>query len=433
MQISLYTSIIHLENVGTIIFNASNMKSMVVKGEYITKEDINKYINNQNNSEWIKILIDQMHSINSLTNLSKDEQIKMLEWEIHEADNQFSEFTLHINPTMDCNFNCWYCYENHLPNTCMTPEIAERTKLFIHNIITKELTQQLNLGFFGGEPLLEFNNVIKPIIKYASKECKRLNKRLLISFTSNGYLIDKEIIEFLKDFDVSFQITLDGGIESHNKIRFTKTDLSTFNKINENILLLLKNKIRVILRVNFTSKNERELNDLAEYINLQYSDFREYLVVDLQRVWQDRNSRDIDDPTEETANNIRTNLRKAGYVTPNNTTRNHISHPCYGDQSNYLLINYNGDLYGCTAREFTKTNSIGFLKEDGTPKYNELFTKRQQSKFSKEICTICRIAPLCGGGCRQKALENIGKSCLYGYDEPSMDQVIIKILEDQLT
>lgn len=194
-------------------------------------------------------------------------------------------------------------------------------------------------------------------------------------------------------------------MHSHNKVRFTKTDKNTFIKITNNILSLIKNDIKVVLRINYTSKHESELEELVEYICNKYNNFKNNFIIDFQRVWQDRDSLNTDDSTEQTVNKLRDYLRNSNYLSPNNSTRKHISMPCYGDLYNYLLINYNGELFGCTARDFITVNSIGVLTESGTPNYNNLYSRRRIAKFSKSVCKSCRIAPLCGGGCRQKALE----------------------------
>lgn len=104
---------------------------------------------------------------------------------------------------------------------------------------------------------------------------------------------------------------------------------------------------------------------------------------------------------------------------------------CYGDKVNHILINYQGDLYGCTARDFTVENRIGFLDKNGIPHYDlSKLRLRNAAKLSKPICECCRIAPICGGGCKQRAYEsNEFEGCTMGYSDTDIDNKILDIFE----
>lgn len=108
-----------------------------------------------------------------------------------------------------------------------------------------------------------------------------------------------------------------------------------------------------------------------------------------------------------------------------------VMQSCYGDKTNHVLINYQGDLFGCTARDFTNENRIGYLDDQGTPHYDkEKIHIRRVAKLGKAICKNCRIAPICGGGCRQKASEAFDyESCTMGYSEEDIDNKILDIFE----
>lgn len=155
---------------------------------------------------------------------------------------------------------------------------------------------------------------------------------------------------------------------------------------------------------------------------------RTLLKFDFQRVWQDNAKNDC---TEEQIKYIRDSFKSAGFIVLTNYIPRSVTNSCYGDKVNHVLINYNGDVFGCTARDFTRQNSIGVLDASGRIIYDEeKYTIREISKFSKSVCRKCRIAPICGGGCKQKAFEARNTpECTMGYSEADIDGIIIDLLE----
>lgn len=81
--------------------------------------------------------------------------------EKYNKANDSGVWHLILNPTQDCNFRCWYCYEKH-PKGRMQPETMERVKRLVDNIFDKGEIKHFSLGWFGGEPLLYFKEVVYP-------------------------------------------------------------------------------------------------------------------------------------------------------------------------------------------------------------------------------------------------------------------------------
>ena len=75
-------------------------------------------------------------------------------------------FKLTINPTLDCNLRCWYCYETLIPNSLISLNIMEGIKRFLLKIITNQELKSLELSFFGGEPLFKTKERILSIISF---------------------------------------------------------------------------------------------------------------------------------------------------------------------------------------------------------------------------------------------------------------------------
>ena len=113
-----------------------------------------------------------------------------------------------------------------LPIIAPTPKIIKSVNKLITNIIREQQDLQFfTISFFGGEPLMYFNTVAKPIIKHLEQEIASSKVKVHIHFTTNGYLLNSRLINYLKGKSISFQITLDGAKEDHDKTRFTKNGI----------------------------------------------------------------------------------------------------------------------------------------------------------------------------------------------------------------
>lgn len=424
MKFSIYNSVIYIGGHHTLIYNSFAGKFVVIRNSKINIEDLSIEVLRKEQYSLYK----QFEDANVIIEDQVDE-VSLLKERIDKADNNIHEYILHINPTLDCNFRCWYCYENHISNSRMSDEVLESTLKYISSILNDKSIHTFELGFFGGEPLFYFNGIAKKIITHTQSLCSSLNKALHIHFTSNGFLLNGEIVEFLSKFSCGFQITLDGGGKVHDKIRFNKDNTGSFDTIIKNIFLLVHSKIDVIVRVNYTSENIDSIYAIYESFKKIDDSRKKYIKFDFQRVWQNRNDRF--DETENKIKEIRRKFRDASFNVLANYIPHDVGNSCYGDKINHVLINYNGDVFGCTARDFTPENRIGYIDCLGGIHYdNYTVSKRNQSKLSKAICKICRIAPICGGGCKQRAFEDLdSEECTFHYSEKEIDDIITDIFE----
>ena len=82
----------------------------------------------------------------------------------NEEENNEKRLSLIINPTLDCNFRCWYCYEEHKNIMNMTPEVRKAISHFLQKQCAIPEREYIGLSFFGGEPLLMFDDVVMPLV-----------------------------------------------------------------------------------------------------------------------------------------------------------------------------------------------------------------------------------------------------------------------------
>lgn len=229
------------------------------------------------------------------------------------------------------------------------------------------------------------------------------------------------MLEYLKLLKVNhFQITLDGHRDRHNKVRFLKENNGSYDKIISNIKKCINNRIAVTCRINLSKETINE--DLTNIIN-DFSDLneneKELIDFSFNQVWQEKT--DLNNDILDIISVFKANNLKTSYNKYNDSVRE----SCYGDKKNQATINFNGDVYKCTARDFKPENREGVLMDDGTIEWNDKYYQRMESKFNNPPCLACNILPICNGSCTQHALDNIGKDyCVHDFDENKKIDII---------
>jgi uncharacterized protein len=168
---------------------------------------------------------------------------------LREVDIQhfllYEGFTqLILSVTENCNFRCKYCYYysgmyDYAPifnRKNMNFDIAKKAVDYYFNNIFQVLKynpyRKPCVTFYGGEPLLNFD-LIKSIVTYIRKKFPNIN--VLYNITTNGYLLTKDIVDFLIDNDFYIAVSLDGYKENHDRNRTTIKGQKTFDKILQNL------------------------------------------------------------------------------------------------------------------------------------------------------------------------------------------------------
>ncbi len=345
--------------------------------------------------------------------INEIEQVKNL---IKSIDNDETYYKLIINPTMNCNFKCWYCYEDHIKSSKLKEDILNSVFKLIDNISQKKELKVFVLSFFGGEPFLYYNKVIEPIIEHTRNRFDENKTTIQISFTTNGYLMTDEIIRKLVEFKVTdLQITLDGHRDYHDKVRYVSKSKGSYDEIISNIKKLTLNGLPVTMRINYTSDNFKSVQDIIHDFDDLAPSAKKLILVSLHRVWQDEYTN-----LGKEIESLMQDFKHAQFTINDSAYADTVRHSCYADKKNQATINYNGEVFKCTARDFTTDTKEGILNENGVIEWNENYDFRMDVKLKNPPCHSCSILPICGGGCSQHALENLKKGqdyCVYNFDE----------------
>ena len=321
-------------------------------------------------------------------------------------------YRLTINPTLECNFKCWYCYEEH-PQGRMSESVMSAVINHIKKKIEVEKIVNLQLDWFGGEPLLYFDEVMYPLLVQIKKIADEHRVLFASSATTNGFLIDEEKVKKFEEVGLnSFQITLDGNKKQHDKIRFTSKKEGSFDQIIKNINLLAQmKKVDIALRINYIEKTLINIEGIIPELSEQA---KAKVTVKFQQVWQDSAKKQV---CSEECENKFVNLG----LKVDQSRFNTKGYVCYADKMQQALINYDGKVFKCTARDFTTYPEDGMLLDSGDIEWKTSHVAKRFGKatFENKHCLACNLLPVCFGPCSQKMVEynvddNFEKICLKG-------------------
>ena len=346
-------------------------------------------------------------------------------------------YNLILNPTLECNFNCWYCYEQH-PKGYMSESTIDIVKKHILWMVEKERIDGLELSWFGGEPLMYFNKVIYPIAKYAQELMKEHKLAFLHSATTNAYLIDPKMTERFNEIGLNrFQITIDGDEQRHDQIR-NVNGRSTFKRIMANINLLCEKipSVHITLRVNYDNETLERCN-LEEVLSMILQSYRKNISVSFHRVWQTSDGMGDEYDKKIYWQKFSDKLGFRPCYISNMFTVNE-GNTCYADRYYHAEINYDGKVFRCTARDYSDRYAMGEVMDDGRIEWNADKMAQQYGKatFENEMCIVCKHLPICNGPCSQKIIEtpseNLDSICSLKYSEVTPETFIIDLYEKKI-
>jgi len=163
---------------------------------------------------------------------------------------------LHI--AHDCNLRCRYCFagegDYHGEKAQMPAEVGKKAIDFV--ITASGSRRNLEIDFFGGEPLLNLETV-REVVSYAKEKEESINKHFRFTITTNGVLLNDESMEYLNNTMDNIVLSLDGRREVHDRMRTRKDGSRTYDAILPKFqkMAALRNGKDYYVRGTFTSEN----------------------------------------------------------------------------------------------------------------------------------------------------------------------------------
>lgn len=194
-------------------------------------------------------------------------------FDLKNRHTEIKALCLHIAHT--CNLTCDYCFASQ-GNFCgeralMSFDVGKRAIDFL--VEHSGTRKNLEVDFFGGEPLMNFG-VVKQIVAYARSIEKEHNKNFRFTLTTNGMLIDDDVIDFANRECHNVVLSLDGRREVHDRLRKTAGGAGSYDIIVPKFQKLVEKRggKGYYIRGTFTHNNPDFTNDLFHMLDLGFTE-----------------------------------------------------------------------------------------------------------------------------------------------------------------
>ncbi len=378
----------------------------------------NKYRNSASLSEIEECYNQVLELKNSNTLFSNDSFENVADTLKNKSRGIIKALCLHVAHT--CNLNCSYCFASqgkyHGDRAIMSLEVGKRALDFL--IENSGTRRNLEVDFFGGEPLMNFQ-MIKDLVAYAREIEKKHNKNFRFTLTTNGVLVDDDVIEFSNKEMSNVVLSLDGRKEVHDKFRVDYQGKGSFDKIVPKFKKFVEargNK-NYYMRGTFTHNNPDFINDIKEMLNLGFTELSMEPVVCAPDDPSALTESDIEivlKGYEELAHLMIERKKQGKPFTFYHYMLDLSDGPCIykrisgcGSGTEYMAVTPWGDLYPCHQFVGEEKFKLGDI-------YNGVTNTSIQEEFascnvySHKECKDCWARLYCSGGCAANAYHAQG-------------------------
>lgn len=181
---------------------------------------------------------------------------------------EFPMSTMVLEVAQDCNLRCTYCYAEGGSYGGQARLLDSETAREAARYLVRESgdLKDLTLVLFGGEPLLNMP-AIKAAVLEAEKMASAAGKRLLVSLTTNGTLLDADIVSFFRDHRVVVSVSLDGPPDLHDANRPYASGKGSYSKILSRVRGLLENHTAAVAaRVTLTPDQWSRCEEVFDHL-----------------------------------------------------------------------------------------------------------------------------------------------------------------------
>lgn len=351
--------------------------------------------------------------------LFSEDKFKDLQIDIKARPTQLKALCLHI--AHDCNMCCKYCFagegEYSGDRSLMSFEVGKRALDFL--IEQSGSRKNLEVDFFGGEPLLNFD-VVKQLVAYARSIEKEKGKNFRFTLTTNGVLLNDEVMEWANKECYNVVLSLDGRKETNDRMRRTRNDKGTYDLILPKFQKMAKerNQQGYYIRGTYTHYNTDFANDILHLADLGFEQLAMEPVVtdpEMDYALQESDIPKLKDQYDLLAKEMCKRNREGKGFTFFHYMIDLEGGPCIykrisgcGVGTDYMAVTPWGDLYPCHQFVGDEKFLLGNVF-DGVKNTDIVNEFKLCNVYSREACQDCFAKLYCSGGCSANAYHTTGK------------------------
>lgn len=316
---------------------------------------------------------------------------------------------LHISH--DCNLRCKYCFASTGDfGTGRKLMPLETAKAAIDFLLEKSADREnLELDFFGGEPLMNFD-VVKETVAYARSKEKEYGKKFRFTITTNGMLLTQDAIDFINKEMYNVVLSIDGRREVNDRMRVCANGSGSYDHIIDNFrrLVELRGDKEWYVRGTYTKYNLDFSEDVFHLYEQGFDQISVEPVVEDASVEYAITEEDLDRICEEydrLADRLMELKKQGGFLNFFHFMIDLEQGPCVikrlrgcGSGNEYVSVTPDGDIYPCHQFVGHEEYCMGNIEQGS---FNEAIKEEFAGAhvYSKPACRDCWARFYCSGGC----------------------------------
>lgn len=386
--------------------------------ESIIDRMLTKYKASEYSRQDIEEAIQEIEELKEEGSLFTEDIYKDYIMDFKKRETVVKALCLHI--THDCNLACKYCFadegEYNGRKAFMSYEVGKQSLDFL--IANSGSRRNLEVDFFGGEPLMNFD-VVKQLVAYGRKQEKLHNKNFRFTLTTNGVLLKDDVIEFLNKEMANVVLSVDGRKRVHDRMRPTRNGKGSYDVIMPKFQKLAESRAQknYYVRGTFTHNNLDFAEDVLHLADLGFEQISVEPVVASENedyAIQEGDIQKVFDEYDKLAKALIERKRNGKGVNFFHFMIDLSGGPCVakrlsgcGSGTEYLAVTPWGDLYPC--HQFVgKEEFIMGSVFDGVKKTDICDEFKLCNVYAKDKCKECFARFYCSGGCAANSYNFTG-------------------------
>ncbi len=407
-----------VHSVDEVAFDAISMYEHNDK-ETIKRALLEKYKSqNDVTPEDIEELFEDIESLKESGKLFAPDVYADKAFDLKNRNTVIKALCLHVAHT--CNLNCEYCFASqgkyHGERALMSLEVGKRALDFL--VENSGTRTNLEVDFFGGEPLMNWQ-VVKDIVMYGRELEKKNNKKFRFTLTTNGVLLDDDVIEFANKEMHNVVLSLDGRKEIHDHLRKTVGGKGSYDIIVPKFQHFAEKRgnQNYYMRGTFTHNNVDFTNDIFHMADLGFTELSMEPVVckpDDPYALTEEDLPILFEQYEILAKEMLKREKEGRGFTFYHYMIDLKGGPCIykrisgcGSGTEYMAVTPWGELFPCHQFVGDEKYSLGNIWDGVTNKevQNEF---KLCNAYAREECRDCWAKLYCSGGCAANAYHASG-------------------------